>query len=72
MPRKNRPLTLSEAVVLRKRVWRHNSYFGHCAMMKKQLENIIHAETTTDESRHAAAAMLDAVRYLTATLKIRR
>lgn len=71
MPRKNRP-RVDDPTDLQRKVRRHNTYFGWCARMKTHLEDILHAETVTDQTRHAADRALADIRILVATLKVRR
>lgn len=35
-------------------IWRHNSFLGHAAMMKKQALAIIDSKTTTEKSKDHA------------------
>lgn len=71
MPRKNnRKTELTREDVTRK-VWRHNSFFGHVRMMHSQCETIVHAPTTTPEAKAVALRIINEVRELTKLLKTR-
>lgn len=57
---------------IRNLIWKHNSYLGHCMMMKKQLFSIIEAETTTEETKRKAEVILPYIGELEALLKTRK
>ena len=44
----------SKASFARNEVWKHNSFYGHTAMMKMNCNSIIEAKTTTEESKQLA------------------
>jgi len=71
MPRKN-----SRAPTLRndepkRRIWRHNSFFGHARMMQAQCEAIIHADSTNVEAKESASRIINETKILTRALKER-
>ena len=70
MPRKNSNAraTVSPA---QKRIWRHNSFFGHARMMISQCEGIIHSDSATPEAKSLARAIQANARELTRALKER-
>lgn len=55
----------------RQRVWRHNAFSGHAAMMKSQLNAIAASDTATPEAKHIANQMLKWVPDLAKALKTR-
>lgn len=56
----------------RLRAHRHNSYHGYVAMSECQMIQILHADTTTDETKDIAADILARLRELKDALKTRR
>ena len=56
----------------RLRAHRHNSYHGFVAMSERQMLQILHADTTTDEAKDIAADILARLRELRDALKTRR
>jgi len=55
----------------RMRVWRHNSFFGFCAMSKKQMQMIIDSATTSKRAKQEAASIIYALNSLAEALKER-
>lgn len=53
-------------------VWRHNSFLGHAAMMRKQCLSIMQAETSTEEAQTLAREIYDKAWLLSLALKERR
>lgn len=49
-------------------IWQHNSYFGHVAMMKQQLNTIMSAPTTSRETKAIAATMREQAETLKLSL----
>ena len=56
----------------RLRAHRHNGYHGFVAMSERQMIQILHADTTTDEAKDIAADILARLRELRDALKTRR
>jgi hypothetical protein len=71
MPRKNNRSPLDEGEIARRKVWKHNSYFGHARMMQAQCENIIHSPTTTEAAKETARRIQMLTVLLTQNLKER-
>ena len=55
----------------RLRAHRHNSYHGYVAMSERQMIQILHADTTTDETKDTAASILAQLQDLKEQLKTR-
>lgn len=53
------------------KLWRHNSFFGHAAMMQAQAKAIIDFETTTQTTKIIAKEILRLARELELALKER-
>lgn len=70
MPRKNKRTELTQDDV-RKKVWRHNSFFGHARMMLAQCESIIHSPTTSPDTKATAQRISSEVHVLIKNLKVR-
>jgi len=55
----------------RQKIWRHNSFLGHAAMMRQNARNIITADTPTDEAKDLAAQIESLAARLSEALKER-
>ena len=53
-------------------IWKHTGFFGHARMMQKQLQGIVEAETTTDQTKRFAEEMLWTLVYLKLSLETRK
>ena len=62
----------TERAEQRKRIWRHNSFFGHCAMGTVHMQAIYNAKTTTEESRDLARQIHELLTQLSASLRTRK
>lgn len=71
MTRKNNRKTELSVDDVRRKVWKHNSFFGHCRMMISQCEGIVHSPTTTQEAKAVALRIEAEARELTRLLKVR-
>ena len=74
MPRKYVPVAehlKADGRERRLRAHRHNSYHGYVAMSERQMIQILHADTTTDEAKDIAADILARLRELKEQLKTR-
>ena len=63
-------MTQSPAWHRRQRIWRHNAMVGHTFMIRAQLNNMISAETTTEETKHYARTILGLVTHLQNSLTV--
>jgi hypothetical protein len=61
----------SRAFNQRQRVWRHNAFSGHTAMMRSQLTDIAASDSTTAEAKRVARLMLLQLDLLAPALKTR-
>lgn len=61
----------NDATRKRMYVWRHNSYRGHVAMMKKQLHAMILSPSTTKKTKQQASKLLSCMNQLDESLKKR-
>lgn len=52
--------------------WKHNSFFGHCAMARSNMQAILAASTTTEHSKALAAQIDVLAAELAETLKERK
>jgi len=52
--------------------WRHNAFFGHCAMMRVNAYSIFMSNTATDETKNIARQIHNLTFELAAALKIRK
>jgi hypothetical protein len=43
---------------------RHNSFRGHCAMMRSQCRSIINSDSTTEDAKSIASSIEDLARLL--------
>lgn len=74
MPRKYVPVAehlKADGRERRLRAHRHNSYHGYVAMSERQMIQILHADTTTDETKDTAASILAQLQDLKEQLKTR-
>jgi hypothetical protein len=55
----------------RMKVWRHNSFFGHCRMTHAQMGAVLGAPTTTPEAKALAFQIQQLAGQLAAALKER-
>lgn len=55
----------------RRRIWRHNAFSGHAAMMEANLKSIASADSTSAEAKRIARLMLLQVDLLKPALKER-
>jgi len=55
----------------RQLVWRHNSFFGYCAMAESNMRGIINAHTTTKEAKTQADLIILELNKLYALLRTR-
>jgi len=62
---------LTEGEEKRHRVRKHNSFFGHAQMMKSQCEAIIHAPTTSIDTKNTARRIFAEASELIKQLKTR-
>lgn len=62
----------SPAFTRRQLIWRHNSFIGHAVMMRAQLNNMLTAETTTDQTKHLARTILGLIPQLQNSLTERK
>jgi predicted RNA binding protein with dsRBD fold (UPF0201 family) len=53
------------------RVWKHNSFRGHCSMMLAQLQGILRSNSITPEARNAAEKALTEIDSLAFNLEKR-
>jgi hypothetical protein len=53
-------------------IWRHNSCFGHAAMMKAQCREIMRSPTATPESMRIAGEIRRLAYQLSESLKTRK
>lgn len=73
MPRKYIKTGMTpEGTARRMRAHQHNSYHGYAAMMERQAITILHADSTTDETKDTAASIMALARDLKEQLKTRR
>ena len=63
--------TNSAAGQRKQKIWRHNSFFGHVAMDRRHMMQIMEAETTSPESRAIAAEVHEKLGHLARSLKTR-
>lgn len=56
----------------RMRVWRHNSFFGFCAMAQQNMRTIQASETATETSKEMAEQILGLLGQLHTSLKNRK
>lgn len=70
MPRKNNR-TDRPADDIRRKAWKHNSFFGHTRMIHSQCEAMVHAPSTTPEAKAVALRIINEVKELTKLLKVR-
>lgn len=54
-----------------RRIWRHNGFSGHVAMMRQQLRGIIDADSTTIEAKAIATTMFNCTEALAKAIKTR-
>lgn len=54
-----------------RKIWRHNSYFGYCAMGCRHMSAIMESETTTQETKKLASETLSNLNKLSESLKTR-
>lgn len=52
-------------------IWKHNSMFGHVALSRRLMLNIISAPSATNESKQLASEALSKLEELYETLKVR-
>lgn len=74
MPRKYVPVAehlKADGRARRMRAFQHNSYTGFVCMSERQMIQILHADTTTDEAKDTAASILAQLRDLKEQLKTR-
>ena len=74
MPKKYVPVAehlKADGRARRMRAFQHNSYTGFVCMSERQMIQILHADTTTDEAKDIAADILARLRELTEQLKTR-
>lgn len=73
---RHKPITLTpEQAALREqrmKIWRHNSFLGHCQMTRINMLNIAEAETATDEAKELAEDIAILADELCAMLEKRR
>lgn len=55
----------------RMRIWKHNTFQGHCSMADKNLQTIIESDSVTDEARKLAAEIREKVQALRELIKVR-
>lgn len=55
----------------RRKVWKHNSFFGHARMMQTQCETILHSPTVTPETRDCVSRIRNETQLLMKLLKTR-
>lgn len=55
----------------RKRIWRHNSFLGHTAMTRRQMSNMLNADSVSDEAKETAERILNLSLKLSEQLKTR-
>lgn len=75
MPKKYVPVAehlKADGRARRMRAHQHNSYHGFVAMSERQMIQILHADTTTEEAKDIAADILARLRELKDALKTRR
>ena len=53
-------------------VWRHNSFFGHCAMARQNMVTIMKSDTATDEAKDTAAKIYSQLNTLSTQLRTRK
>ena len=74
MPRKYVPVDPSlkaEGKARRMRAYYHNRLMGYATMSERQMLEILHADTTTDETKDTAASILAQLQDLKEQLKTR-
>lgn len=72
MPRKRKSeAEVYEATRLRMLRWKHNTYLGHCAMGRSQMNAIIDSTTATPAAKAKASAVNIALADLAILLKER-
>lgn len=74
MPKKYVPVSPADKLAGRERrlrAHRHNSYHGFVAMSVRQMIQILHADTTTEEAKDIAAYILARLHELKEQLKTR-
>jgi hypothetical protein len=55
----------------RQRIWRHNSFLGHAALMKRNAQNIFEADSTSRDARLIAKEIYRLASELKLALKER-
>lgn len=55
----------------RQYVWRHNSLIGHVVMMRQQLNAMVDAPSTSQETKHYAKSILGLIPKLQNSLSVR-
>ena len=63
---------INDAWLRRQRIWKHNSFFGHCAMTRSQMRGIEQAETTSPLAKILARQISDMAVQLSIALKERQ
>lgn len=71
MTKKKPANVTAEAWAQRQRVWRHNAYQGHCAMMESLLNAMINSDSTTELAKVHARGLVLMVPSLRRELKQR-
>lgn len=61
----------TDAWFRRQRIWKHNSFFGHCGMIKMQMLAVRDAETTSPLAKTLARQISDMADALAVALKER-
>jgi hypothetical protein len=56
----------------RQKIWRHNSFFGHCRMAQRNMDAIAEAVTTTDKAMKIAMRIYVELEKLSTALKTRK
>lgn len=72
MKRKKKAMTPNEAHGRKLAVWKHNSFFGHVAMMKAQCVNMIASDTTSNTAKTCCEQILVILPSLVTALLDRR
>jgi hypothetical protein len=55
----------------KQRIWRHNSFRGHCAMGRQQMNGIINSDSATDRAKQLASDIQYQMGLLADALKTR-
>lgn len=72
MPRKNANAVKRPKTPARQRVWKHNSFRGHTAMMQQQLRGMLASDSITEAARGQILTVQLEVQTLDGLLKERK